>query len=534
MAVVALLCLSGCTSRSAQNDGPAGDVPITVAWTGSKPGYNTQLAGQGDVTASRQVLGGVLSGFWRLDASANPIPNSDLGTVTKLSDQPLRVRYTVNPKALWSDGQAIDCDDLMLAWAAHSGRIERGGKPLFNGTTSQAWHAARPSGCRAGSRTLTFTYPRPNADWQSLFGGAEPLLPAHVVERTAGMTPAALVAAVARRDAAGLARAAQAWNRPDWATQPSSGPYVIGRTVPGQTVTLQPNRRWWGHAPRTKNIVFRHVADSEAPQALENGEVDVAAPQPTVSTAQALTDQGSATTVIRTGSLRYEQVEFNLAGRFKDQTLRRAMATCVPRDDFATHYAVPLDPGAQALDARLTLPLRGDYRSMVKVAGLQRYAHNDIPAAAGLVSSRHATGMTVRLAYPAGDVLRASEAKRIFDACGGAGFKTRLMPVKSLPTKGWDIALTNPTLPAFQGEAAASLPRPSRRVRSLTRALQGQLSADEQRDTLTALERELGSELHTLPLYPYPNLTAYRKVDGVNPTVDPAGLTWNVQEWTRR
>ena len=43
-----------------------------------------------------------------------------LGEVEKVSDDPLKVKYTFGEDANWSDGTPVDAADLALTWAARS------------------------------------------------------------------------------------------------------------------------------------------------------------------------------------------------------------------------------------------------------------------------------------------------------------------------------------------------------------------------------------------------------------------------------
>ena len=73
----------------------------------------------------------------------------------------------------------MDCDDLLLALAAMSGRF-----PGFTPATTAGYRDVRHVDCRAGAKTATvvFAAGRVYRDWLSLFG-AGTLLPAHVVAR---------------------------------------------------------------------------------------------------------------------------------------------------------------------------------------------------------------------------------------------------------------------------------------------------------------------------------------------------------------
>lgn len=542
-AVVALLTSACTASPSDPRPDAPGDAQITIAWDGQFSAYNNQTTSSAG--RNEGILASVLSGFWRLDGQGNVVPQPNFGIVAKVSDKPLTVRYTINPQAVWSDGKPIDCDDILLAWAAHSGQIRRGSKQIFDGTPTSTYRATKPPACAKGSKVATVVYSSPDADWRSLFGGSQPLLPAHVVERATGVSEAALIQAIRTRDSAKLAPVAAFWNKPQWASvasgtfdraaAPSSGPYLLDSWSPNQTLTLKANPRWWGSRPKTDRVVFRYVEAGEMPQALLNGEVDVISPPADIAIVDALRRQGSATVIQRHGILRYEQLQFNLTSKFSDPVLRRAFASCLPRGAIVEQLVQPIDADAAVLNARLTLPFEDRYRSVVHATTVSGYSRPDNSRARQLLESRKATGTEVRIAYDAANAKRASEVAQIKAGCDLAGFSVQGAAVNDLPAtpsaNRYDVALTDVTLSPFPAAAASSIPAPSAKVKALVSRLRKQPEPAAQNQTIQQIEKQLWVDLATMPLYTYPGITAWRGVSGVSPVVDPTQLTWNLAEW---
>lgn len=482
---------------------------MTVAWDGTLDGYQDSA-----------VLASVVSGFWRVDAQGELLPQSTFGTVTKVSNRPLTVRYTLNPRAVWSDGQAIDCDDLLLGWAR---------SPLASQTR-------RPT-CAPTARTLTVVHNTPTSDWRGLL--AQPLLPAHQALKQAGVGKAAFIAAVRSGTTATVRRVTAVVDQRSWGDTStlSSGPYLVDSWTARQTLILKANPRWWGTPARTAEVAFRYVEPNEMPQALLNGEVDVVAPPAELPIVNALTDQGSETTIHRSGSLRYEHVRFNPSSLFRDATLRRAFTMCLPQSTLVESLVTPLDSNAEVLHARLTMPYQPTYRAVVRGTRAGDFERTDPSAARDLVTARKATGRTVRIAYRAGDARRASEVAQIKAACDQAGFNVQDAAVNDLASavRGgrYDALLEEVTLSPLPGARASTIQNPSTRVRALVTQLRSQPETAAQNQLIADLERQLWLELPTVPLYAYPSLAASRGIDGVSPTVQPAGLTWNLAEWER-
>ncbi|MBO0901595.1 hypothetical protein J1G43_16655 [Cellulomonas sp. zg-ZUI22] len=141
------------------------------------------------------VRGLVQSGFTTLGPDGSVTPDPTFGTVEKVADSPLTVRYTVAPTATWSDGVPVTPADLLLEWAARSGQLDEvvpelggDGEPVepaddvvLFGATSAALVRASAVPVVDGA-TLTVVYDVPVADWQVAL---DVNLPAHVVGRLA-------------------------------------------------------------------------------------------------------------------------------------------------------------------------------------------------------------------------------------------------------------------------------------------------------------------------------------------------------------
>ena len=100
-------------------------------------------------------------GFNYYNDKAQLIKKTGFGTYTRISSNPLRVKYTVKPGLVWSDGAPIDAYDVLLSWVVSSGNFD-------DAASGTLWDAA---GKRAGTdkitkfpvisdggRSVTFTY----------------------------------------------------------------------------------------------------------------------------------------------------------------------------------------------------------------------------------------------------------------------------------------------------------------------------------------------------------------------------------------
>ena len=218
----------------------------------------------------------LLPGFSLLGPAGQVIPDRDVGTVTQVPGRVPTLRYDFNPEAVFSDGVALDCDDLVLAWAAMSGRL-----PGFTPATTAGYRDIDSVDCAAGdkSATVTFSPGREYRNWLSLFG-AGAMMPAHVVARVAGLSD--VIDPIRAMDRAAVGRIADAWNTGfdltfgpvDHAHYPASGPYRIDRYSRSGGLVLVPNDEWWGDKPETSRIVV-WGRGTDATRRLPDGRFDV-------------------------------------------------------------------------------------------------------------------------------------------------------------------------------------------------------------------------------------------------------------------
>ena len=183
----------------------------------------------GRAPGSVLVRGLVQSGFTTLADDGTVDGDASFGTVEKVVDAPLTVRYTIAPTATWSDGVPVTPADLLLEWAARSGQLDEvvpeldaDGEPVGDLDDVVAFGATSAALARASAvpvvdgATVTVVYDQPVADWHVAL---DVNLPAHVVGRLA-LDPQA---------------------PPFPATTPSPSPSTTATPSPGTTPTPSPS-----------------------------------------------------------------------------------------------------------------------------------------------------------------------------------------------------------------------------------------------------------------------------------------------------
>lgn len=230
-------------------DGGSVSIGIDQAPTGCNP-----HTGSGDTLADQLVLSAVLPSAFTVDNLGASNYDPALIVQAELqSTNPETVAYTINPRAVWSDGVAITAADFIYAWQ-HQRSVPIGTTGDADVASTAGYDDIASMTPSDKARTLTVVFSTPYSDWQGLFAD---LLPAHVLERV-GWSPTCTTV--------------------DPHVDLSGGPYEIA-SVQGGTITLVRNPRWWGQEPKLDRIVIKVASGArQLAQWLYKGVVSVAAP----------------------------------------------------------------------------------------------------------------------------------------------------------------------------------------------------------------------------------------------------------------
>ena len=184
------LALAACSTGGEGGDDPTSsapeaqtkDITITVAHEQEFSAYNNGTS-QDNAVKNTVVLNQVQTGFWEFGEDGTVVPTEEFGTYEKTSDDPLTVEYKINPDAAWSDGEAIDCDDIMLIWAANSGNYDTGegdaATIMFDTASTAGFELMEKPTCADGDKDFTIVYTDSYSDW---IAGVCGILPAHIAE----------------------------------------------------------------------------------------------------------------------------------------------------------------------------------------------------------------------------------------------------------------------------------------------------------------------------------------------------------------
>ena len=572
-AAAATLILAGCSAGGGAVPVVVGEAKrggsATVAEVNALSSFNP-FSTDGNTDINSKVWYATHSGFYYVDDSVKVVRNEKFGHYEKVSDQPLKVKYTVNEGVKWSDGEAVDAGDLVLAWAAGSGFFDDA-DPVA-GTGTRYFSAASDTTGLATTvfpeiggdgRSITLEYGSPYADWEVAFDVG---LPAHVVASKGGLNDEEdlieLLRDSPRGDAkkpalnTGLQAVSTFWNSGfdartlpgDPAVYLSNGPYIVRDIVPGTSVTLVRNKDYvWGPEPYLDDVTIQFTDSVQAAvDSLKSGRVDIISPQPSAGSEDlfsGLESQGFA--LQRFSQSGYDHLDLKFSGVFAEDKVREAFLKTVPRKDIVEGIVGDLMPDAKPLDSHVFLPSHPKYTNTVKDNGSSDYADVDIE---GAVSLLEGATPTVRILYNRDNPNRVRAFELVRDSAALAGIRVLDAGQGSAD---WAQALGGGTYDAAilgwisTGVGVARIPQIFRTGAGSNFNGYSDADADrvmEELSTTTDLAKQDGlmAEIdkrvwesdYGLPLYQTTGTTAVAgRIAGVKSSGGPLGVWWNVWEW---
>ncbi|MTJ60113.1 ABC transporter family substrate-binding protein [Nocardia seriolae] len=292
-------------TTNAINPHPVSDLKdggnLRLAITSFPSSFNT-LHVDGNVQDTADVVTPTLPSAFNSNAAGELSVNHDYFSDIQLSStNPQVVPYTINPKAVWTDGSPITWEDLKSQWQSSNGT----NNDYQSASTSGYDHIGKVER-GVDDRQAVVTFSQPFGEWQGVFGQIYP--------KAATESPAAFN---------------------DWARNSlpvSSGPFVITNIDRTQNrITLSRNPKWWGDTPKLDNITFSVLDYTAIVPAIQNNELD----ESYVSGLEAVTGAKQAPNVEirRAAEPTYGFIAFNGApgSVFSDQKLRVAIAKAIDR-----------------------------------------------------------------------------------------------------------------------------------------------------------------------------------------------------------
>jgi peptide/nickel transport system substrate-binding protein len=205
----------------------------------------------GNMADAGAMLRATMPRAFRVAPDGTTTVNTDYFTNVELtSTNPQVVTYTINPKAVWSDGTPITWEDIASQVNATSGKNKAFTINSVNGSD-------RVASVTRGvdDRQAVMTFAKPFVDWRGMFAGNTMLLP-----KSSTANPDVFNTGQLKGPG------------------PSAGPFIISaldRTA--QRITLTRNPKWWGTPPLLDSITYLVLDDAALLPALQNNAIDATA-----------------------------------------------------------------------------------------------------------------------------------------------------------------------------------------------------------------------------------------------------------------
>lgn len=231
--------------------------------------------------------------------AGEPVLNSDLlVSAAPLPDAPGTIRYTIDPKAQWSDGVPVAAEDFEYLWrqmTTQPGVVDPAGYEQIVEVRSGA-----------GGKVVDVVFESEPTHWRTLFAD---LLPGHILKDAPDGFEGAM---------AGL-------------PVMSAGPFMIRAADLGRgEIEFVPNDRYWARAPELSQIVARRASGPGqlgATLRAGPGVVALVADSPVAADVSDSVPGISSTTVEASAQL---ELGFNtIAPAVSDPRVRRALAAAV-------------------------------------------------------------------------------------------------------------------------------------------------------------------------------------------------------------
>jgi peptide/nickel transport system substrate-binding protein len=543
---------------------------ISFGMTQSPTGCNPNTP-KGNTPGTQTVLAAVLPSPYVpnvVNSEGQAMANAPLIVSAEPIDiSPQTIVYTLNPKAVWSDGVPITAADFKYAWEQQRGDPDL---PSPDVATINGYRDISSVTGSNGGHTVTVKFKTTFADWQSLFAN---LVPAHVMEKV-GWNPSCTTV--------------------DPAVDLSGGPFMLGTVTP-QTITLVQNPKWWGTPPNAKSITI-HIASSTAQlgQWTASGYVQVAAP--TTVTPSFLTQMtglpGAQSEVDTSATLLQLDMASSLDSDLPPD-LRVAIALTIDRQDLVNQQASWASPLVAPGNSHLTVQGQPNYKpastssptttvpppssststTKVGAGGSVNFPVTPVPdqaesfiAATGLVRtpgnpyyhSSFGTPFQLHMIYDSADPWAAAAAPVLQSELRAAGLDTTLLPVAGATGTGEalaagfaDLAVLPQVFTPYMSQTMAwytnLLGPPGKNgsqnwtnfsnseFDSLVTTASKQLNPTKALTYYTQADTILWDDMVSLPLFAEPTVLVWsRTIGGVNAQPRTTSLLWFAQFWAVR
>lgn len=254
-----------------------------------------------------QTIPRVFDPIAQADGSVKNVPSNLVTGAPEFSATPVEtITYSINPKAVWSDGTAITCADFKYTVDQQQNTSETAN--LYDTT---GYVDIDKVDCTDPAKPIvTYKAGKTYASWQVLFGGGVGLYPSHLLEG---------------KDRHAIMKDSYGW---------SGGPWIASWTK-GDNITLTRNDKYWGQKSHLDKVVFKFTTDTAAEfLAFKSNQVQAIYPQPQLDVVDAMTAGIPGATTLSNAKTAYVEALWinNSKFPFDSKAVRQAFAYAIDRD----------------------------------------------------------------------------------------------------------------------------------------------------------------------------------------------------------
>ncbi|MGP3960642.1 ABC transporter family substrate-binding protein [Nonomuraea sp. 3N208] len=263
----------------------------------------------GNQADTAEMLDPILPQLLVSDEKANFTANPDYVTDVKndMSSGKQVVTYTLNDKAVWSDGTPITWKDLEAAWKANSGENKK-----FKPASTDGWDRIESVTKGDSDKVAVITFAKPYPEWEGLFARSPHLIPAKHME-----TP-------------------EAYDKDYLQKVPvTAGPFKVEKIDEAtKTLTLVRDDKWWGKKAKLDKVIFRTIETPAAQvNAFANGELDAVEIPPGSPADLKRAKEVPNVDIRKALSPNWRHITVNNQSEFlKDKSVRQAVQYAINRD----------------------------------------------------------------------------------------------------------------------------------------------------------------------------------------------------------
>jgi len=533
---------------------------LTYALDEDLAGFNVNTS-----ASSEFVLQEILDVVWPQVFITNPQLQEVLNTqfvtsADQTSTSPQTIVYTINPKAVWSDGKPIDGADFVYNYDAQSGKTaykDVGGKAFDDATTvgynqmASVTASNPPNGaacttvplegalppvtCGNGD-TVTVVYSKPFADWKSLF---DDLVPEHIGVKVGWST--------------GFTGPAQTISG-SW--------YEIKSYAPNSSLVLQRNPTYWSTPGKLDTITFSFISDdSQEVPALQNSEVNLINP---ASVSLAIVQNADNVTGINKSTipgLEFEHFDFNEANPdLAKLDVREAIAYGTNRQEIIARTVGEFASGIKPLGNRMLMPNQPGYvNNGAAYTNVNTSKAKSLLQAAGYTlgsDGYYQSGgkdLTLTISSTTGNALRASTEQLFQAQMKAIGIKIMIHNYDATTFFGTNLPTGNFQIAEFAWVSTPFLSGNESIYCSYTNTTEcsdnwdhyanstvdtdvfngaGATDSATEIADYNAADKQLWADMVTLPLYQKPQFYAWTNTYGnIVPNASSTGVPWNGNLW---